>query len=200
MTCLSRFSDPDGARHPYGEKTSRVPFDYDLAMTIRRGTAADAAVLAALARDTFCETFAATNDATDMALHLARAYGVSQQTAELTDPGTITLLVDEGGQTVAYAQLRSGHVPDCVHGARPIELWRFYVNRQWHGRGVAQTLMARVTADAGETGAQTLWLGVWERNPRARAFYAKCGFTDVGEHVFLFGTDPQTDRVMARPL
>ena len=45
-------------------------------------------------------------------------------------------------------------------------------------------------------GAKTLWLGVWEKNDRARAFYAKCGFADVGEHIFLFGTDPQTDRVM----
>jgi len=169
-------------------------------MTIRRGTAADAPVLAALARDTFFDTFAATNEATDMALHLERAYGVPQQTAELTDPGVVTLLVEEGGLVVAYAQLRRGHAPDCVQGAEPIELWRFYVNREWHGRGLAQALIARVTAEAGDTGAQTLWLGVWERNPRARAFYLKCGFTDVGEHVFLFGTDPQTDRVMARPL
>jgi RimJ/RimL family protein N-acetyltransferase len=45
-------------------------------------------------------------------------------------------------------------------------------------------------------GAKTLWLGVWERNHRARAFYAKCGFRDVGDHIFLFGTDPQTDLVM----
>jgi len=169
-------------------------------MIIRRGTAADAPVLASLARDTFFDTFAATNDATDMAIHLEHAYGVTQQTAELNDPDVITLLVDDGGLMVAYAQLRSGHAPDCVHGARPIELWRFYVNRPWHGRGIAQALMTRVTAEAGDTGAQTLWLGVWERNPRARAFYAKCGFTDVGEHVFLFGTDPQTDRVMARLL
>jgi len=169
-------------------------------MNIRRGTAADGAVLAALARDTFFDTFAATNDAADMALHQARAYGVSQQTAELTDPDVITLLVDDGGLVMAYAQLRRGPVPDCVQGDAPIELWRFYVARQWHGRGAAQALMARVIADAGGSGAQTLWLGVWEHNPRARAFYGKCGFTDVGEHVFLFGTDPQTDRVMARPL
>ena len=60
-------------------------------MIIRRGTAADAAVLAALARHTFVDTFAATNDVTDMALHLERAYGVPQQTAELTDPGVVTL-------------------------------------------------------------------------------------------------------------
>ncbi|MEY4635416.1 MAG: hypothetical protein RJA55_1214 [Acidobacteriota bacterium] len=169
-------------------------------MTIRRGTAADAPALAILARDTFFDTFASTNDATDMALHLQRAYGVEQQTAELTDPGVITLLVDEGERAVAYAQLRTGDQPECVTGPRPMELWRFYVDRDWHGQGVAQQLMARVVAEAGQAGAQTLWLGVWERNPRALAFYGKWGFADVGEHVFLFGTDPQTDRVMTRPL
>ena len=41
-----------------------------------------------------------------------------------------------------------------------------------------------------------LWLGVWERNPRAQAFYRKSGFADVGSQVFLVGTDAQTDRVM----
>jgi len=169
-------------------------------MIIRLGTAADAGLLAALARDTFFDTFASTNDATDMALHLERAYGVAQQTAELTDPAITTLLVGEGAETVAYAQVRSGHVPDCVSGAAPIELWRFYVQQGWHGRGIAQALMPRVVAEATAAGAQTLWLGVWEHNLRARAFYGKCGFVDVGEHVFLFGTDPQTDRVMARPL
>jgi GNAT superfamily N-acetyltransferase len=169
-------------------------------MTIRRGTAADAPALAALARDTFFDTFASTNDATDMALHLERAYGVAQQTAELTDPAVITLLVEEAGQAVAYAQLRTGRVPDCVTGASAMELWRFYVTRDWHGRGVAQQLMERVMTEARQAGAATLWLGVWERNPRAQAFYGKCGFVDVGEHVFLFGTDPQTDRVMARSL
>jgi ribosomal protein S18 acetylase RimI-like enzyme len=169
-------------------------------MTIRRGTAADASTLAALARDTFFDTFAATNDATDMALHLERAYGVPQQTAELTDAAVITLLVEEAGQAVAYAQLRTGHAPGCVTGPRPIELWRFYVAREWHGRGMARELMDRVQAEAREAGAETMWLGVWEHNPRARAFYGKCGFADVGEHVFLFGTDPQTDRVMARTL
>ena len=92
------------------------------------------------------------------------------------------------------------HIPDCVTGPEPIELWRFYVDRPWHGRGIAQALMERVKAAARERGAKTLWLGVWERNDRARAFYAKCGFADAGEHIFLFGTDPQTDRVMVTSL
>ena len=169
-------------------------------MTIRCGVVDDAAVLADLARTTFYETFADTNNPEDMALHLERAYGVPQQTAELQDAGITTLLVEHDGRAIAYAQLRDYHRPDCVTGAVPVELWRFYVERGWHGRGVAAALMERVKAEARKRGAQTLWLGVWERNDRARAFYAKCGFADAGEHIFLFGTDPQTDRVMTMTL
>jgi diamine N-acetyltransferase len=169
-------------------------------VTIRIATAADAALVADLARRTFYDTFAATNNPTDMALHLASAYGVDQQTLELTSRDITTLLVEEGGAAIAYAQLRADHVPDCIAGPNPVELWRFYVDRAWHGRGIAQTLMERVKAAAVDRGAKTLWLGVWERNDRARAFYAKCGFADAGEHIFLFGTDPQTDVVMVTTL
>lgn len=157
-------------------------------------------MLADLARTTFYDAFAATNDPTDMALHLQRAYGVPQQTAELEDPRITTLLVEQDGAATAYAQLRQHQIPACVTDKAALELWRFYVHRDWHGRGVAQALMERVKAEAQQRGARTLWLGVWERNDRARAFYAKCGFADAGEHIFLFGTDPQTDRVMITTL
>jgi ribosomal protein S18 acetylase RimI-like enzyme len=169
-------------------------------VTIRTATAADAAVVADLARRTFYDTFAATNDATDMALYLSSAYGVDQQTRELNDRDITTLLVEVAGQAVGYAQVRGDHVPDCVTGPSPVELWRFYIDRGWHGRGIAQALMEQVRATARARGAKTLWLGVWERNHRARAFYAKCGFTGAGEHIFLFGTDPQTDLVLVTTL
>ena len=166
-------------------------------MHIRRAVPADAPVLADLARTTFYDAFAATNDPADMALHIERAYGVAQQTAELLDTGITTLLVEKDSKAIAYAQIRNHHVPECVTGVTPLELWRFYVDRRWHGQGVAPALMERVKSEARLRGAGTLWLGVWEHNDRARAFYAKCGFSDVGEHIFLFGTDPQTDRVMS---
>jgi GNAT superfamily N-acetyltransferase len=169
-------------------------------VTIRTAAVADAAIVADLARRTFFDTFAATNDPGDMALYLAHAYGVEQQTRELQDPAITTLLAEQDGTAIAYAQVRNDHVPDCVTDRRAIELWRFYVDRQWHGRGIAAPLMERVMAVSRERGAKTLWLGVWERNDRARAFYAKCGFADAGQHIFLFGTDPQTDLVMVKPL
>jgi diamine N-acetyltransferase len=171
-----------------------------MGITIRRGVATDAAELAALAARTFRETFAADNRPEDMALHIAETYGTSQQGRELADPSITTLLAEVDGQLAGYAQLRSGSAPACVTGVSPLELWRFYIARLWHGRGVAQALMDQVEVEAGQRGARTLWLGVWEHNERAKAFYRKCSFADVGAHVFMVGTDAQTDRIWVRPV
>lgn len=169
-------------------------------ISIRRGDARDAGQLAELGLRTFRDAFAADNRPADVEQYVALAYGESQQHAELVDPDVTTLLVDVDGQLAGYAQLRSGAAPDCVGGAAPIELWRFYVAQAWHGRGIAQTLMDRVMAEARGRDARTLWLGVWERNARAQAFYRKHGFADVGSQVFVLGSDVQTDRIYARAL
>lgn len=167
---------------------------------IRPGVATDATALAELAARTFSETFAADNQPEDMALHSAHAYGTSQQQTELVDPHIATLLVEVDDQLAGYAQLRSGVAPTCVTGEKPIELWRFYIARPWQGRGLAQALMRKVESEAYRRGGRTLWLGVWERNERAKAFYYKNGFLDVGSHVFMVGTDAQTDRILIRKL
>ena len=91
--------------------------------------------------------------AKDMALHLARAYGVPQQSGEIADPSIATLLAEESGAVIGYAQVRHDHAPACVSGPAPIELWRFYVRHEWHGRGVAHPLMERVKDEARRRGA-----------------------------------------------
>jgi GNAT superfamily N-acetyltransferase len=77
---------------------------------------------------------------------------------------------------------------------------RFYIDARWHGTGAARLLMHAVDDEARRRGARAVWLGVWERNPRAIRFYEKCGFRDVGTQRFLLGTDVQRDRVMLREL
>ena len=169
-------------------------------ITIRRGMPADARLLADLAASTFRETFAVENRPEDMALYVSTAYGVSQQEAELANPEITTLLAEVDGHPAGYAQLRASAVPDCVGGITPLELWRFYVAAPWHGRGIAHSLMKGVEMAARAREAQTLWLGVWERNERAKSFYRKWGFADAGSQLFVLGTDAQTDRIMVRSL
>ncbi|HUX32912.1 MAG TPA: GNAT family N-acetyltransferase [Gemmatimonadaceae bacterium] len=166
---------------------------------IRRAVAADADALAAFAERTFVNTYGAYNTASDMAAYVAGAFGAALQGRELADPGPVTLAVDAGGALAGYAQLRRpGPAPACVAGAAPAEICRFYVDAPWQGRGLAARLMDAVREAAAALGAGTLWLGVWERNARARTFYAKCGFREVGAAEFVLGTDRQADRVLSR--
>jgi ribosomal protein S18 acetylase RimI-like enzyme len=156
--------------------------------------------LAAFAARTFAETFGADNDPVHLAEHLATAYGEPQQRRELTDPSVRTLLVDQNGVLCGYAQVRRKDPPPCVTGPDPIEIARFYIDRPWQGHGLAQRLMTAAQKAAQEGGGRTLWLGVWERNPRAIAFYIKSGFQDVGSADFWVGPDRQTDRILVTTL
>jgi ribosomal protein S18 acetylase RimI-like enzyme len=169
-------------------------------VVIRPATDDDAPHLAEFARRTFVETFGPENTDDDMALHVANAFGAGAQLREIHDPRMVTLLAEVDGTMAGFAQLRRDTPPACVTGEAAVEVLRFYVDRPFHGRGFAPRLMRAVEQTAREMGGRTLWLGVWERNPRAIAFYTKCGFVDVGEQAFLVGTDEQTDRVMAHPL
>lgn len=168
-------------------------------MDIRRGGPSDAAALAEFAAHTFSETFGAENDPEDMQAHLATSYGIAQQMKELVDPDVVTLLAESRGRLVAYAQIRRSIPPACVTQEQAVELYRFYVDRPAHGSGLATVLMSQVHRAARELGGTYLWLGVWERNARARAFYSKMGFVDVGRHDFYVGSDRQIDLVMVAP-
>jgi len=164
--------------------------------TLRPAAARDAGALAAFAERTFRDTFGPHNRAQDMNDYCGAAFTVERQLAELDDPARQVLLLERAGELAGYAMLWAGPVPACVTGGDPVELLRFYVDRAWHGRGVAAELMGATIAAAGRRGARNVFLAVWERNLRAISFYAKHGFRDVGSRPFMLGSDLQTDRIV----
>lgn len=169
-------------------------------VSVRRATHADAALLADLGASTFYDSFAADNNPEDIAAYLAASFGVEKQTEELADPQCLFLIAEIEGDAVGFAQLRSGEPPACIKGLKPIELARIYVSQSWLGFGVGAALMRACVDEARASGRETMWLGVWERNARAQAFYRKWNFSVVGEHIFQLGSDPQTDWLMERSL
>jgi ribosomal protein S18 acetylase RimI-like enzyme len=108
--------------------------------------------------------------------------------------------VEYAHRLIAYAQLVANKKHAAVIGRRPIELKRFYVEKAFHGTAVASQLLRVSEERAIAEGADVVWLGVWERNPRAIRFYQKNGFREVGEHTFAVGSDVQRDLVMSRRL
>jgi diamine N-acetyltransferase len=164
---------------------------------IRPAKSCDAASLAAIAERTFRETFAVDNSEENINLHCARKFSAETQSEEISDPQMTTLLAEVAGELVGFAQLRLAHTAACVKGDRPAELHRIYVSSEWYGQGVANELMRAVCATAARAGIDCIWLGVWEHNLKAIAFYRKCGFSVVGEHPFVLGQDRQRDLILA---
>ena len=165
---------------------------------IRKANRNDAKQLSQLAERTFRDTFGAINTTEDMDLHCQSSYSEVIQSDEISNPNMITLLCENEEGLVGFAQLRWNGAPNCVLAKSPGEIQRLYVANGWHGKGIAQDLMYACIQEMKDRGSDVVWLGVWERNPRAIAFYKKFRFVEVGEQVFPLGSDQQRDVVMAR--
>ena len=160
----------------------------------------DAAPLAKFAARVYYETFISSNTPENMEAYLAGAFSLSQFIAEMGDPNAIFILAAAGEELAGYAKLFPAKAPECVQGEAPRELVRFYIDPFWHGSGLASVFMELCLAEARQRGFKTMYLGVWEKNFRAQAFYRKWNFERVGEHIFQMGDDPQTDWWMTRPI
>lgn len=169
-------------------------------VTVRIAGPSDARLLADLGRRTFEETFAHDNTPTDMSAYLAGAFGEETQARELAEPGSEYLIAERDGKPVGYARTRAGAMADGVIGTHPMEIVRLYADAPHIGSGVGSALMGACLLRARERGCDTVWLDVWERNPRAIAFYESWGFVTVGAQEFVLGDDVQHDLIMARTI
>jgi ribosomal protein S18 acetylase RimI-like enzyme len=168
---------------------------------IRLASPDDAELLARLAATLFEQTFARDNTAEDMAWYLAKAFSPGVQSAELADESCRAFIAeDDGGSAIGYAMLWRDSRTDGVDARSPAEVQRIYVDRSLHGQRVGDALMRTCVDQAIEWGCDVIWLAVWQRNPRAIAFYEKSGFKRVGVKTFQLGSDLQHDYVMARNL
>ena len=68
--------------------------------------------------------------------------------------------------------------------------------KEFHGQMVGQLLFDKAIEIAKLANASYVWLGVWEKNPRAINFYKKNGFVEFDRHIFKLGDDEQTDFMM----
>jgi len=173
-----------------------------LRIAVAKANVATATLLAELGRQTFTETFAASNTPADLAAFLAETYSPELQLKQLQDPNVTFLLAEMQGQAVGYAQVVQGSrlgLPDGKE-ANQLELKQLYVLDDWTGTGLGGALMRRVMELAQAGGCTAVVLGVWEHNERAKAFYQRFGFKEIGEHAFRLGQDVQRDLILRKGL
>lgn len=164
----------------------------------RDAVLADATAIDALFRASFVETFAHLYDPADLAAFFAKFSPEAWQ-SELADRDFAFRLAEEGMRLAGFAKISSVSLPVEAAGTA-LELRQLYVATPWHGAGIAPVLMDWVLAQARGRGARALYLTVFTGNVRARRFYARYGFEEVGPYAFMVGNQADEDLIMRRSL
>lgn len=167
---------------------------------LKKATAADLATIQLIGRQTFFETFAPHNTADNMQKYLEESFSDAKLSAELNNPESFFFVAMEGEKPVGYLKLNTGKAQTEAQDDTALEIERIYVSSDYHGKKTGQLLYEKALETALALGKSYLWLGVWERNPRAIRFYEKNGFVAFDKHIFRMGEDEQTDIMMKKPL
>lgn len=171
-----------------------------MSVTIRYAGKEDAELVADLSRQTFYDTFAASNTKENMDKFMNEIFTKDALMKEVGEPGSIFLLAYDGEEPVGYARMRDGEVRPEFNGQSSIEIARIYAITSSIGKGVGSTLMKKCIDIAAAMSRKIIWLGVWESNKRAIEFYKKWGFEKFHTHIFPLGDDPQTDWLMKKEM
>jgi GNAT superfamily N-acetyltransferase len=165
---------------------------------LQRATVQDADRLADLAVRLFEWTYRGQHDPQDEATYIQEKLSPAAMARTLADPNAVIFMAEAESGLCGYAHLQLGSAVPEVVAAHPAELVRLYVDPSWFGKGLGAALLEAVLATAVREEADILWLIVYHRNSRAKAFYTKHGFQSVGQCEFRLGAATTIDDVLAR--
>jgi ribosomal protein S18 acetylase RimI-like enzyme len=167
-----------------------------VAAIIQKATIQDLKKLLEIGKQTFSETFADGNTAENLATYLEEDFSTEKLTMELNSPYSEFYLAIQNGEIIGYLKLNVGSAQTEIKEDNGLEIERFYVLKDFHGKNIGPSLLEKAIEIAKQKEKEYIWLGVWENNPRAIRFYKKNGFVEFDKHVFVLGDDEQTDIMM----
>ena len=157
-------------------------------------------ILRKIAIDTYWDTFASSTTEENNQNFVDEAYTLEQFAKELNEPNSQYYLAWEGTEAAGYLRLRLSNEVEHELGTNTIELQRLYIHPNHQGKKIGSLLMETALNYALANKFDWIWLGVWEYNFRAQAFYKKYGFEKFSQHVFQVGDDPQIDWLLKKKL
>ncbi|ARU19221.1 GNAT family N-acetyltransferase [Ligilactobacillus salivarius] len=160
----------------------------------------DIKALQAIAKQTFTETFGSQNTAEDLAKFLSEEYDFDKLKAEVENPESFYYFYYFEDELAGYLKLNVGAAQTESDYPEALEIQRIYVLQKYQGKRIGLAMMQQALAVAKKLKKPQVWLGVWENNLKAQAFYQKSGFKKVGSHDFILGDDKQTDYILLKTL
>jgi ribosomal protein S18 acetylase RimI-like enzyme len=159
-------------------------------------TIADIERLQVIGKQTFLETFLEDNSKQDMDNYLSNSFSSDKLKKEIENPNSEFYFASLNDEVIGYLKLNSGDAQTELKDNDALEIERIYVSKRFLGKKVGQLLYEKALLIAKQKNVGYIWLGVWEENHRALAFYTKNGFIEFDKHDFKLGNDIQTDIMM----
>ncbi len=167
---------------------------------IKACTLDDLDALRKISYRTFNDAFGHMNILSNMKAYLDRAFDADKLRDELSDASSLFYLLHADGELAGYLKLNESAAQTDINDPQSIEIERVYVKKSFQSAGLGKLLLGKAKEVAAAKKKTYLWLGVWEKNDRAIAFYQKNGFYVIGKHPFFMGTEEQTDLIMRKDL
>lgn len=155
-----------------------------------------ARTIAALARETFLQTYAGTSIEGHLAGYADLHFTEEVIRRDLENPDFRFLIARVGDTPAGYAKLRRDRQPRGILETRCLQLERIYILRSFQARGIGQQLIDTIRGIARQHGDRVLWLQVWQKNEAALDFYHKAGFTICDTAEFHLGDIVTQDYIM----
>jgi diamine N-acetyltransferase len=150
--------------------------------------------------ETFIETFKDQNSSENMNAYLEKAFNIEQLEKELSNISSHFFFVYFNNEVAGYLKVNTQDAQSENMGEDSLEIERIYVRAKCQKLGLGKYLINKAIDIAVEQEKNKVWLGVWEKNENAIAFYKKLGFVQAGTHSFHMGDEEQIDFIMIKSL
>jgi ribosomal protein S18 acetylase RimI-like enzyme len=169
-----------------------------MGVRIRRCDLSDLDPLRNIAFQTFDDSFRRLNNTSSFDEYLGASFSRARLEAELKNPNSTFFFLLYDAVLAGYMKINQADAQTDLRDADSLEIERIYVTRDFQGLGLGKALIDKAMEIARLKKKRAVWLGVWEKNGNAIAFYKKMGFTKTGTHDFYMGSKRQTDFIMRR--
>lgn len=169
-----------------------------MTLKIRKCTLEDLGLLQDISVETFNETFKDQNSAENMKAYLERAFNLNQLEKEICNSSSEFYFIYSNGEIAGYLKVNTHDAQTEMMGNDSLEIERIYIKGIYQKHGLGKFLLNKAVEIAMERNKKSVWLGVWERNENAIAFYKKRGFVQTGTHSFYMGDEEQKDFIMTK--
>lgn len=171
-----------------------------MTVEIKKCNIVDLQTLQEISIETFYDAFKDQNSPESMNAYLESAFNLNQLEKELTNISSQFYFVIFHNEIVGYLKLNTGDAQSEKMGDESLEIERIYLKSKVQKNGLGKLLINKAIEIARESNKQNIWLGVWEKNDNAIAFYQKMGFIQTGTHSFYMGDEEQLDFIMTKTL